>query len=418
MSGPLAIAAVTAVLRDRLHTGIAELDMTLSSGDEIPLQLLSPAQALESGEKSALRLFLYHIERNAAWTNLGLPSRDSRGERTGNPELGLNLYYMITAYSDQDYDAEIILGAAMQVMHETPGLGRAAIRAALEASPPVTAGLVESGIPDQFEALKITPVPLSADEMSRLWSGFNVPYRPSVAYQVSVVLLASSRSVRSPLPVREPRLHLLPFRALRIARVSSAAGVRAAIGPSSTIRVFGSQLGDPALRVLINGSDVSAAVVERNGSELRVDLAAAVPSALRAGVCGVQVVQPVDLGSPPIAHEGYTSNIAPFLLVPEIDPVPDGTTLEVTCTPPIGLAQRVRLLLNQLNAAPGVEPRAYSFAVPTGNGIEAPATATNTVRVAVANVAAGEYLVRLEVDGAQSALRMNAGRYAGPTVTL
>jgi hypothetical protein len=420
MSSPLAIAAVTEVLHQRLLAGIAELGVTLNGGAEIPIQMRSPASALASAAdiEPQLYLFLYHVERNIGWSNSDLPSRDARGERISNPALALNLYYMITAHSDQALDTEVMLGAAMQVMHETPVLGRETIRDALEPTPGVPTGLLQSGIAEQVEALKITPVPFTADEMSRLWSGFNVPYAPSVAYHVSVVLLTASRATRSPLPVRERRFHLLPFRELRIERIVSAANPREAIGPSAKLRIIGNQIGDPALRLFINGVDVSNAVEDRRASELLVDLSDADPSALRAGVCSAQIVQRLAIGEPPTAREGFTSNVAAFVLVPEILVQPAGNGIDVTCAPAIHAAQRVRLLLNQTNVASGEEPEAYAFDVAAGNGVELPETETDEVHIALPGVGPGEYLVRLQVDGAQSQLTMAARRFSGPKVVL
>ena len=48
-----------------------------------------------------------------------------------NPPLALNnLHYLLSAYSGGDLHAEILLGYAMQLLHEMPVLTRAAIRTA------------------------------------------------------------------------------------------------------------------------------------------------------------------------------------------------------------------------------------------------------------------------------------------------
>ena len=49
--------------------------------------------------------------------------------------------------------------------------------------------------------MRITPEPLSLEEMSKLWTTFQTQYRISAAYQVSVVLIESTRPTRAPLPV-------------------------------------------------------------------------------------------------------------------------------------------------------------------------------------------------------------------------
>jgi hypothetical protein len=54
---------------------------------------------------------------------------------------------------------------------------------------------------EQIERVRITPQPLSLEEMSKLWTAFQTQYRISAAYQVEVVLIESTRLARTPLPV-------------------------------------------------------------------------------------------------------------------------------------------------------------------------------------------------------------------------
>jgi hypothetical protein len=160
-------------------------------------------------------------------------------------------------------------------------------------------------------------------------------------------------------------------------------------------------------------------VTSRAADEIRVNLAtAAVIPGIRPGIAGVQLVQPVMLGHPEAPHEGFVSNIASFVLVPTITAtvVPGG--ISVVVAPRVGANQRVRLLLNQSDAAPGTIPRAYSFEAPAGNGVVGPAVDTDTVAIPVTGVAPGDYLVRLSVDGALSIPVISGGVYAQPEVTL
>ena len=100
----------------------------------------------------------------------------------------------------------------MHTLHETPVLARDAIRLALDAPPPVTGSvlppaqrsLVAAELADQIEQIKITPQSLSTEEMSRLWTALQAHYRPSAVYQASVVLIESTRSRKSALPVPWP----------------------------------------------------------------------------------------------------------------------------------------------------------------------------------------------------------------------
>jgi hypothetical protein len=137
---------------------------------------------------------------------------------------------------------------------------------------------------------------------------------------------------------------------------------------------------------------------------------------LRAGVQGVQVVHPLMMGTPPTEHTGKESNVAAFVLIPTItanavpvsNHVVDGVTLctnDITLnfTPRVGIHQRVVLLLNEFNAPLTRPPFAYRFDAPFTPPNPAD-TSVASIVTRVAEVAAGDYLVRVQVDGAESPL--------------
>ncbi len=210
MSNALALAAVTAVLRDLLNNGLIDHNVTGAVDGNVTVSTLPPDRIPASGEDSAtqLNLFMHQVTPNIGWRNVGLPSRDGRGDRQSNPPLALDLHYLLTAYGVEDLHAEILLGYAMQLLHETPVLSRAAITQALVPSPvngtilpPAFAALAAADLAEQVEQIKITPEALNIEEMSKLWSAFQANYRPTAAYAVSVVLIEADRPTRAPLPV-------------------------------------------------------------------------------------------------------------------------------------------------------------------------------------------------------------------------
>lgn len=211
MSTALAIAGVTAVLRDRLNDGLVNHNVAGVTGSTVTVTVLPPDRVVATGstEASGLNLFLYQLTPNTGWRNEGLPSRDASGRhRLSNAPLALDLHYLISAYSAGDLHAEILLGYAMQLLHEFPVLTREMIRTALNPSPdvgldlpPALRALAECGLADQVEQLKITPHYLNTEEMSRLWTATQSNYRPSAAFQVSVVLIEATRPTRPTLPV-------------------------------------------------------------------------------------------------------------------------------------------------------------------------------------------------------------------------
>lgn len=208
MSSPLAIGAVSAVLRNLLDNGLIEAGAAL--GTTVTVSAVAPDTIdLDNAEEPPrLNLFLHQVSPNAAWRNASLPSVGRNGERSANAPLALDLHYLLTAYGRADFHAEVLLGYAMHLLHERPWLDRAAIRRALDPSPldvsmlpPAFQALAASDLADQVEAIKVTPSAMNWDEMSKLWSALQSNYRPSAAYQVSVVLIEATRAARTPLPV-------------------------------------------------------------------------------------------------------------------------------------------------------------------------------------------------------------------------
>lgn len=209
MSSPLAIGAVSAVLRNLLDDAMIT-SVAPSLGSTVQVTAVAPDTIDLDDEQMGprLNLFLHQVSFNPAWRNAALPSRTQAGERASNAPLALDLHYLLTAYGRSDFHAEILLGYAMHVLHERPWLDRASIRDALAPGPlglsmfpPHLQALSQSDLADQMEAIKIVPSELGAEGMSRLWSAIQTHYRPSAAYQVSVVLIEGTRPARSPLPV-------------------------------------------------------------------------------------------------------------------------------------------------------------------------------------------------------------------------
>jgi hypothetical protein len=146
---------------------------------------------------------------------------------------------------------------------------------------------------------------------------------------------------------------------------------------------------------------------------------------LRAGVQGVQVLQPVLMGTPPLPHGGVESNIAAFVLRPIITSVSaTRTQVEVNVSPPVGKSQQVVLFLNEYNPPADRPAHAYRFGAPSRDVLDAPDTSA-TITVPISGAVAGEYLLRVQVDGAESLLSVDANaasptfnQYIAPRVTL
>jgi hypothetical protein len=197
MSSALAIACVTAVLRNLLENGLVERGVTGSVASDIVISTLPPDRITSGAdERPQLNLFLYQITPNIS---LRPTSRlVSQGEsRQSNPALALDLHYLLTAFGGQDFQIEILLGYAIQQLHQTSVLRRETILAALrslapedghEASPQAVA-LAGASLAEQLDQITLCPQFLSTEEMSKLWSAFQARYRPSIAYKASMALI-------------------------------------------------------------------------------------------------------------------------------------------------------------------------------------------------------------------------------------
>jgi hypothetical protein len=163
----------------------------------------------DEGENQAtmLNIFLHRVSPNTALRNIDLPTRSVGGALLRKPTLALDLHYMLTVVSAQELHAEILLGYAMQLFHETSVLPREMIRAALSTAAAMAAvsdgilpddlGVIRaSELADQLELLRITPRRLSLEDLSQLWTALQVGYRTTVAYDVSVVLIERERPTR------------------------------------------------------------------------------------------------------------------------------------------------------------------------------------------------------------------------------
>jgi hypothetical protein len=407
MSNALAIGAVTAVIQSLLENGLARQGIA-NSLSEIPAVTVLPPdpESPASGGQSAdrLNLFLYQTAPNASWRNVGLPSHNGNGDRTSNPPLALNLYYLLTAYSKEPFHAEIMLGYAMQLLHETPILTRGLIRTTLRnlasRAEPVFRSLATSSLADQVELVKLSPQLMSTDEMSKLWSAIQTQYRPTVVYQASVVLIESQQSTQSALPVRERRLHVLPFSQPTIATVKPQI-----VTQGSQLTIEGSNLrgnspnGDSlASPVSVNFGFVTISPDTQSDQQVQVT----VPDNLPAGINTVQILQLLDFGVDSGLHRGFESNIIPFMLRPQIARIeaPDGiregqVNVIVRVDPVIRQTQRVTLLLNEQ----GGSAAAYSATASPRD------TDANPIAFTLNGIKAGRYLARVRVDGAESVLR-------------
>lgn len=414
MSNFLAIATVTAALSELLSEALVP---------DVPGSTVTTLRPDGNGgmPTTGVNIFLYQVTPNAAWNNADLPTRRSDGGLSLRPQAALDLHYLLTFYGDElQLQPQRVLGTVVRAMHARPILTRKLIRDTVAKAK--FSFLADSNLADAVELVKFTPLPLSLEELSKLWSVyFQTSYSLSVAYQGTVVLIESEESTHAALPVRARNIYVVPFRQPLIEEVRSQEGADQLIISTSSIVITGKRLRGDVTKVSVGGVEVTPASEDVSDTQISVPL----PASLHAGVQGLQVIQAILIGTPPVEHRGVESNLAAFVLHPTLLSAPalsdDGSEIAVELSPDVGQTQRATLLLNELNPPADRAARAYSFDSAPHNSPTDP-DETDTLTFPITGVTAGDYLVRVQVDGADSPLEISANEndpaYVGPTVTI
>lgn len=427
MSNALALAAVTAVMKDLLDNALIDASVSSAVGGTITVSALPPDR-IEVGENETARLnlFLYQVAPNPALRNMDLPSRDGRGGRIRNAPLALDLYYLLSAYSAQDFEAEILLGYGMLMLHENPVLTRGAIRETLSAPsvvdgailPPAMNALVASDLAEQMELVKVAPHHLNTEELSRLWTAFQAKFRPSAAYVATVVLIESREPTRSPLPVLsrgEPDPETGRDRGIIAITglVPPYPSLLSAIPPDSQLAVRMGEL------LTLTGRRLEADTVfvrfthVRSGDTLELEAEpGATATTVTVRIPPSPPVDPVAPASPlnPANWEAGVyavavvlrgageadrlTNTLPVVLAPRLDAIAaapgvgEFVTVTLDVSPPVRRTQRTRLIVGSGEVSPD----------------DFPAESMTTLTFTSDTFASGQQFVRLRVDEGESLL--------------
>ncbi len=399
MSNYLAIATTTAALQQVLLTPVSNAVGSAVVGFNRP--------DAASSTTPLVNIFLYQITPNAAYRNADLPTRRGDGSLVQRPQAAFDLHYLFTFHgNDAQLEPQRLLGAVATTLHSQPLLSADNINSAV-----TTFGfLAGSGLDSQIERIRFTPTALSLEEFSKLWSVFfQVEYSLSAAYQASVVLMESSDTPVPAKPVLQPNLYVVPFNSPYVSQIVAQDGKP--ITSASTILIQGTHLMSPNTFILIEDQELTASA----SSDTQLTLA--IPTTLHAGVKALQVLQKLDMGTPATTHRGFESNVAAFVLHPTVTSatavtaVSGGTDVTVSLAPNIGIGQRAVLLLDNVTATPPI-----SYASQATVSI---ADASSIV-INILNVPTGTYLVRVQIDGAESQLSFNSVTHLleGPTVAM
>jgi hypothetical protein len=410
MSNYLAIATVTAALSNLLADAVP---------DDISGVQISTRRPDDGATDTTARInvFLYQVVPNVGLRNAALPARRADGSLSQRPQVALDLYYLLSFYGDESkQEPQRLLGSAVSALDREPTLTRERIRETISTAQGADPShyLTQSDLAEQLQRVTISFQAINLEELSKLWSllVYQAPYALSVTYLASAVLIEGAGTPRPALPIHERKLFGMPFKQPVIESISPSL-----ISAESEITIKGHKLSADRVRVIFAAFSDPVTPTEVSDKSIKVKL----PNGLRAGVNSVQVVHELDLGTPSEPHGGFESNVAAFVLRPTITAATaTSSQVNISFNPKVGKRQRAVLLLNELNPPQSRSARAYSFNAPRNNGITSDAVEeTDTIEFAISHVVAGDYLVRVQVDGAESALeRSTDGQFNGPQVTI
>jgi hypothetical protein len=411
VSNFLAVAAVTATLSQLLETAVSA-DVAGAT-----ITTVRPEASHPAGANASVNLFLYHVAANPQWRGDDLPTRRDDGSLAQRPRFACDLHYLLTFHGDETrLEPQRLLGSVARTLHAQPVLTRAMIAAAV-VNPKYNAFLGTVDAASFPEPVRVTPATLSLEELSKVWSIFyQTPYALTLAYQCSVVIIESDDVPREALPVLERFIAAIPIAIPRISAVAPALITRGA-----SVTLSGTSLIADAVRVEVAGTPVPAAAAA--GDALTFTL----PAALSAGVLALQVVHPVAVDPKSTTKIAMRSDVVALVLRPTVSKpaftnvvtTPGGTrtaTFRCTLDPPVARGQRVVVSLNEIGD-PAHPSNGYVFDVPTAKQT---AATSKTISVRRTGLLPGTYIVRVQVDGADSmpAVDKKTGTFATPAVDL
>ena len=421
MSTAYAIAAVSYVLQDTLTQGLIDHAVDTALGVNVAVNVKSPDQV---DANTQINIFLYQVTPNLGWRNECLPSRNARSERLTNQPLAIDLHYLISVHGSSDLFSEILLGSAMQTLHEKPFFDREAVRDLLPTpdADPLLNALGNAGIADQLEQITLTPEYLSNEDMSKLWSALQSNYRSSATYVATVVLIKAEKPSVSALPVLTrgitTRPNLLPptptLMSVEYTNQQIAAHLSNPLpDPPETVTINGYNLlgtdGEfhTAGEVIAAGLTINARLQMLSAEQvLDIPLLTSStheqvvfalpndPTLLRAGMYSLSLVMNNLAGDNPTESNQLPLTIAPRFsgFTASRDIVDNTLSVDIVINPEVHAEQKISFIIGQNEK--------FSDDIVLGPGV----LTTEDMHFEFPNIPSGNYWARVRVDGIDSLL--------------
>ncbi len=428
MSNYLAIATVTAVLQQILQEGV-ENDVP---GTQVTTVRPDKKQGPEL-DKPGINIYLYQVTPNPAWRNADLRTRRPKGDLSKQRQTGLDLHYLFSFYgNEKELIPQRLLGSAVRSLVDRPILGPEILERLTNRSRMFASSysyLAESNLIEQVQKVKIFPSNITTEDLSRIWSVFfQTPYSLSVVYQGTVVLIEGEEPGKKGLPISgspETNLYSTPH----LPKIESVEFMQPGVTPQpseklanqifaqGTLIIRGQNLKDEdegdRTRTYIQLGNVRLTPQFVSASQLQLDfeeLEEREKISLRAGIATLKVIKIKERDSNRVHEPKFESNVFPIILRPrlinELFENPKSLSkqddeedclyfgeLNINLDVNVETTQRVFLLLNQINGT-----QSYVFPEIANQPL------TNQPTFKLERVKPGEYLLRVQIDEAESPL--------------
>ena len=183
MSNYTVISAVSETLRNLVWSRVehdSQIAQILNEDDQ-NISLEPPFRLLTDNNEpdhSCLSIYLYRIVEDGQMKNRSLERRN--GGPLEYPPLALDLFYLITPLTGRIDNDQRLLARTMQILYDNAIIKGSDLQEVLQ---------------DTMEELRIILNPITVEDLTRIWSGFLLPYRLSLSYEVKVIYIDSERQI-------------------------------------------------------------------------------------------------------------------------------------------------------------------------------------------------------------------------------
>jgi hypothetical protein len=199
-------------------------------------------ESVRSDGDTQLSLYLFHVTQDRYQLNSPVnPPGNGRALPIPAQPLALDLFYLLTAYSDKNYvNEQRAMSIAMRCFHDAP----------------IIRGTIPIGTGSAQEEYCLTLESQTWEELGRLWQAISAPFRLSAVYRVSVIFITPDAPVSAPAPnPKRVRIDAAPV-SLLIPGIGQLSGTISTVefwAPDSTLAVPRQQTVDYSPAVVAAG---------------------------------------------------------------------------------------------------------------------------------------------------------------------